>query len=109
MDLGVVRSVGCEVMATGNFAQLSALGHDFRYGDGHVGGGPIGSGFYVTGRGVTCTRCGRNFEFKRVPNGPWELDNDSKVKLRFSCADFRAQNTAIRRRWAQLFASWSKN
>jgi hypothetical protein len=110
MDSGVLQSVDAEVIATENFAQLSAQGHDFRYGDGHLGGGPLlGRSFYATDRGISCTRCGRKFEFKRVSDQGWELDRESKIKLKFSCAEHRAQNVANRNRLAQLIANWSKN
>jgi hypothetical protein len=100
-----VESVDREVMATESFAVLSDLGHDFRYGDGHIGGG----GGVATRRGVSCTLCGHRFEFKRVSERVWRLDEYSTEMSRFSCADFRDQNLRIRRRWAQLIASWSKN
>ena len=101
----VVQSVDREVMATESFAQLTGLGHDFRYGNGHIDGGLAG----VTRRGVSCTKCGKKFEFKRALDQHWELDEHSTNLSRFSCADFRAQNMRIRNRWAQVMAGWSKS
>ena len=110
MTQELLELVDREVIETAAFGQLSARGHDFSHGDGDLGGGPaLGMSIYATSRRVSCTRCGKKFQFERVPGGGWELDKYSTNLSRFSCADFRAQNTAIRNRWAQVMASWSKN
>jgi len=100
-----VGSVDRDVMATREFEQLSHLGHDFRYGDGHISGG-YG---VATARGVSCTLCGRKFEFKRMPDGVWRLDKFSIEYLESSCAQLREQNLRVRNRWAELVASWRRN